>query len=405
MSLPTLRAAEGPGAGRLAGAAALRVAAAAAPRVVDADAPRVAEFFAGIGLVREALQPLGLQVVWANDIEPAKRRTYAANHDAAHFLLGDVRDLRGADLPAGLDLATSSFPCVDLSLAGRRRGLAGEQSGMFHEFARILAELTCPDRPRMVLLENVHGFATSRGGADLRYALQTLNALGYSCDVLAIDARHFVAQSRPRLFVVGVAAPLVAGPDMRAAGAPDVGPPRPSFVQRVYLDNADLTLHHRDLPPLPDGPADLAGVVQTLRADDARWWTDDQVAAFRASLSPTQAMRLSALMARGELTWRTAYRRTRGGVAVWEMRRDGIAGCLRTTGGGSSKQALVEIRRGRTRVRWLTPLEYARLMGAGRYRLTGSTDNQARFGFGDAVVVDVVRWIGENYLLPVLRSR
>ena len=67
-------------------------------------------------------------------------------------------------------------------------------------------------------------------------------------------------------------------------------------------------------------------------------------------------------------------------------------------------QALVEVDASRVRVRWMTPVEYARLMGAAEYRLTGSTDNQARFGFGDAVVVDVVRRIGENYLLPTLRS-
>lgn len=366
---------------------------------------RTAEFFAGIGLVRAALEPLGAHVVWANDIEPAKARAYAANHDAAHLRLGDVRDVRGADLPGRLDLATSSFPCVDLSLAGQRRGLAGAHSGMFYEFARILGELAQGDRPRVVMLENVHGFATSHGGGDLRRAIQRLNGLGYSCDILAVDARHFVPQSRPRLFIVGVEAGEVDASPHLHTGAPEPSRARPAIVQRVHRDNADLRLHHRDLPALPDGPGDLAAVVQHLPGDDERWWSPARVEAFRSSLSATQSLRLASLLGGRGVVWRTAYRRTRNGAAVWEMRRDGIAGCLRTTGGGSSKQALVELSGGRVRVRWLTPLEYARLMGAGSYRLTGSTDNQARFGFGDAVVVDVVRWIGENYLIPTLSGQ
>jgi DNA (cytosine-5)-methyltransferase 1 len=372
-------------------------------RAPSLDRPRVAEFFAGIGLVRAALEPLGADVVWANDIEPAKRRVYAENHDAEHFHLGDVRDVRGADLPPRLDLATSSFPCVDLSLAGHRRGLAGTHSGMFYEFARVLGELRRADRPRVVMLENVHGFATSRGGEDLRQALQQLNTLGYSCDVISVDARHFVAQSRPRLFVIAVHADARTSGGLRS-GPPPISAARPALIQQVHRRNSDLRLHYRDLPPLPAGPADLAAIVQTLPVDDARWWEPTRTAAMVGSLSAVQSDRLRTLLEQPGPIWRTAYRRTRVGSAVWEIRRDAIAGCLRTTGGGSSKQALVEVDAGRVRVRWMTPVEYARLMGAGDYRLSGSTDNQARFGFGDAVVVDVVRWIGQNYLLPTLRG-
>jgi DNA (cytosine-5)-methyltransferase 1 len=362
---------------------------------------RVAEFFAGIGLVKAALEPLGASVVWANDIEIAKQRAYAANHESDHFWLGDVRDVLGSHLPPDLDLATSSFPCVDLSLAGNRKGLAGSHSGMFYEFARVIEELPKRSRPRVVMLENVHGFATSHGGADLRSAIERLNSLGYSCDVIAVDARHFVPQSRPRLFVIGISGALAAS---HVRGLPPVSDVRPAWVTRVHARNADLRMHYRELDALPIGPTDLAHIVQTVPADDIRWWSPERTAKFVGSLSPVQAARVHDLMASGERSWRTAYRRTRGGVAVWEIRRDAIAGCLRTTGGGSSKQALVDIDGGVLRVRWMTPLEYARLMGAGGYQLQSGTDNQALFGFGDAVVVDVVRWIGEHYLMPTLRE-
>ncbi|MEU0155895.1 DNA cytosine methyltransferase [Micromonospora fulviviridis] len=360
---------------------------------------RAAEFFAGIGLVREALEPLGVEVVWANDIEKAKRDAYSANHDATHFQLGDVRSVGASHLPPNVELATSSFPCVDLSLAGNRRGLVGSQSGMFWEFARVLEEMQ-DQRPRVVLLENVHGFATSHGGKDLADALARLSELDYSCDVFAVDARHFVPQSRPRMFIAGVRGAL---PPEAQTGIPPLSDVRPAWVQRVHAGHQHLRMHHLPLPRLPEGPQDLSGVVEKMDGADSRWWDRDRVSAFVASLSPLQSARMEALRDSTGISWRTAYRRTRKGVAVWELRRDAIGGCLRTTGGGSSKQALVELGRGDIRVRWMTPLEYARMMGAGSYRLSGGTPNQALFGFGDAVVVDVIRWIGQHYLLPVLR--
>src|SRR5690606_36909112 len=156
-----------------------------------------AEFFAGIGLMAEALEPRGFEIQWANDIERAKYDLYLANrpHAVDAFKLGDVRGILGEHVPL-VELATASFPCIDLSLAGNRKGLSGDQSGMFWEFTRILEQMGTR-QPRAVLLENVHGFATSHGGKDLRLALERMTELGYSCDIIAINAKHFVPQSRP----------------------------------------------------------------------------------------------------------------------------------------------------------------------------------------------------------------
>ena len=360
-----------------------------------------AEFFAGIGLVRVALEPLGFHAVWANDIEKAKRDQYAANHSADHFDLRDVRKVHSDQLPRGVELATSSFPCIDVSLAGNRKGLAGVQSGMFWEFARVIGEFDEDKRPRAVLLENVTGFASSHGGRDIHEALNRLNELGYSCDVFTIDARHFVPQSRPRMFVVGIKGRL---PGDAACDLPPVSDIRPAWVWRLYEKNKDLRMHFVKLPALPPGPKDLSGLIERMSPDDSHWWDDHRTEAFIRSLSQIQAERFDRLRAGDCVTWRTAYRRTRDGKPVWEIRRDGIAGCLRTTGGGSSKQALVEAGKGVARIRWMTPTEYARLMGAVDYKIHGGTLNQALFGLGDAVVVDVIRWIGQHYLHPLLSS-
>src|SRR6185295_8188141 len=81
----------------------------------DVAAPiRVAEFFAGVGLVRLALERHGCSVVFANDVDATKRRIYAANFPADDFRLCDVRTLTGGDVP-DVDVATASFPCTDLS--------------------------------------------------------------------------------------------------------------------------------------------------------------------------------------------------------------------------------------------------------------------------------------------------
>jgi len=87
-----------------------------------------------------------------------------------------------------------------------------------------------------------------------------------------------------------------------------------------------------------------------------------------------------------------------------ELRTDGFAGCLRTPKGGSGRQILVRSGYGRMRARLLSGSECARLMGADGFRLDGVTENQALFGFGDAVCVDAIRWIAEQYLNPVLSS-
>lgn len=354
----------------------------------------MAEFFAGIGLVRAAVEQADFEVVFANDIEPAKRSMYAANFDASHFVLGDVRKVVGSDIPE-VDLATASFPCTDLSLAGNRLGLAGDGSGMFWEFARTLEEMGSR-RPRVVLLENVVGFATSHGGKDMAAAIRRLNDIGYRCDLLTLDAKWFIPQSRPRLFIVGA---------LDALPSPTTWPVselRPSWVRSFVEGHPELLLQAFPLVPPKPTAGTIADYVERMPDSDRRWWDAERLSRFLESLSPIQETRLAKLRAGRQREWATAYRRTRNGVAVWEVRADAISGCLRTARGGSSKQAVVEAGRDGVRVRWMTAREYARLQGAPDFAMDGVAENAAMFGFGDAVCVPVVAWIARNYLRLLL---
>lgn len=76
-----------------------------------------AEFFAGIGLVRLALQNHGWQVLWANDIDPDKAQMYHANFGHADLHVGDIHHVPASHIPP-CTLYTASFPCQDLSIAG-----------------------------------------------------------------------------------------------------------------------------------------------------------------------------------------------------------------------------------------------------------------------------------------------
>lgn len=371
------------------------------PPTRPAAAYPAAEFFAGIGLVRLGLEAAGFDVVWSNDIEPDKQSMYRGHFQDAgsghEFHLGDISEVSGASLPPGLALAWGSFPCTDLSLAGSRRGLAGTSSGAFWHFTRVVEELG-DGRPPVVALENVVGLATSSGGADLAAAVAELNRLGYSVDVLTLDARRFVPQSRPRLFLVGALHP----PADSAVAASEL---RPAWLQAVF-GNPALRTHQAVLPsPPPPLTAGLGQQVELFDPAGEQWWSAERTAAFVRSLSSLQLRRLHAMRDLDGYSHRTAYRRTRRGTAVWEIRPDDVSGCLRTARGGSSKQAVVQAGHGEVRARWMTPREYARLMGAPDYRLDGLRRNQALFGFGDAVCVPVVSWLAEHYLMPLLRGR
>jgi len=136
----------------------------------------VAEFFAGIGLMRYAFERQGWRVAFANDIDSKKLDMYAA-HFGHSFHLADVHQVNPALVPP-VSLATASFPCTDLSLAGGRKGLSGTQSSAFWGFLDVLKGMG-DRKPPLVLIENVPGFVTSAKGEDLHAALLGLNSLGY----------------------------------------------------------------------------------------------------------------------------------------------------------------------------------------------------------------------------------
>jgi DNA (cytosine-5)-methyltransferase 1 len=363
----------------------------------------VAEFFAGIGLMRLGLERQGWHVSFANDIDARKEAMYAAHFRDAepHFVLGDVHALSAETTP-DVTLATASFPCTDLSLAGARGGIHVRESSAFWGFTHALEEMG-ERRPPLVLLENVTGFLTSHRGADFRVAMQELNRLGYSVDAFILDAARFVPQSRQRLFVIGVQDALYEDstplpPD------PLVSDVRPRALAKYIVAHLDtIGWRVRPLPPMPTSDVTLAEILEDLPLEHPMWWSAERATYLLSQMSPAHRATAERMIAGEEWSYGTVFRRMRARRSMAELRTDGIAGCLRTPKGGSAKQILFKAGHSEYHARLLTPREAARLMGAGAYTLPNSLDS-AYFGFGDAVCVPAIEWIATHYLNPLVNE-
>lgn len=371
------------------------------------------EFFAGIGLVREGLGASGWSCLYANDIDPKKQAMYEGRFGAdGHFHLGDVweTDAVLARLPGRPFLATASFPCVDLSLAGNGRGFEGERSSTFFGFVKLLEALG-DRRPKMVMLENVTGFLTSAGGKDFEAAVRALAGLGYWVDAFVLDAIGFVPQSRPRVFVVGLlggAGPpglarrsggdWLAGPWAEAVerAHPSIRPKRVVELARaIDLPTGWLAF---DMPTPGGGRPDVAALIDL--DDGQAWWDEASVSKHHDMMSVRHRKQVDDLIDSGASFVGTIFRRKRGGRTMAEVRFDGAAGCLRTPKGGSARQIVIAVDGGRLRMRWMSPREYARLQGAPEFPLAANATQNLQ-GFGDAVCVPVIRWIDRHVLTPV----
>jgi DNA (cytosine-5)-methyltransferase 1 len=149
----------------------------------------------GFGL---GFEDAGMRCLWRSEIDPscnalmAQRRPDVPN-------LGDVRYV-GRHNEEPVDLICGGFPCQDLSVAGKRAGLAGKRSGLWFEYHRVLDEL----RPQWVVIENVPGLLSSDGGRDFAVVLRGLVELGYGVTWRILDAQYFgVPQRRRRVFIIG----------------------------------------------------------------------------------------------------------------------------------------------------------------------------------------------------------
>lgn len=369
--------------------------------------PKFAEFFCGGGLVRAGLGA-GWNCAFANDIDPMKCAVYTDNWGAENLHQGDIAAVSIDPLLQPIDLYWASSPCQDFSLAGQGRGLAGERSGVFREWVRLIgAAVERSVAPRVVAFENVVGLLTRNDGRDFREVLKTLANLGYRVGALEIDAARFLPQSRPRVFIIGVREEVVLnGLATRQASGPFHSPKIKTFHSKLPRSIARHWIWWQHDAPQMSRPA-LADLIDAR--PDTPWHKASEVSKLLSLMSAPSQTRVRAARESGAVEIGMLYKRGRpdsGGVNRQraEIRFDGLAGCLRTPAGGSSRQTVMLIEGKKTRARLLSSLEAARLMGLpDSYRMPQSY-NQAYKVAGDGVAVPVVRYLDQTLFQPLMRA-
>jgi DNA (cytosine-5)-methyltransferase 1 len=247
------------------------------------------EFFAGGGMARLGLGP-NWTCLFANDVCPKKSAAYRANFGGDELRTGDIQDLTAADLPGRPSLVWGSFPCQDLSLAGVGAGLNGARSGTFHALWGLVGDLAADGRaPRLIVLENVCGALTSRGGKDFAAIAAAFENGGYRLGPLIIDAAWFAPQSRPRLFLVGVAHDLDVDRALTAP-APDPRLCSTALVRAVETIGFDALWWRLPAPPVRN--AGLADLV-----DDGDWASANETGRLLAQMSEAHRAKVATAQA------------------------------------------------------------------------------------------------------------
>lgn len=163
---------------------------------------RVVELFSGIGAQRSALDRAGVpyESVACCEIDPYAYASYCAIHGDTPNL-GDITKVES--LPDDIDLLTYSFPCQDLSMAGRQKGMArgsGTRSGLVWEVERLLA---CSQLPKVLLMENVDAIVNKKNIGQFNIWIKTLSDMGYTSSWKILNASDFdIPQNRKRCFMV-----------------------------------------------------------------------------------------------------------------------------------------------------------------------------------------------------------
>jgi DNA (cytosine-5)-methyltransferase 1 len=323
---------------------------------------------------------------------------------------GSVADLATTDLPGHAALAWASFPCQDLSLAGDYAGLKGERSGTFWPFWTLMKALKDEGRaPSLIVLENVCGALTSHDGKDFAAIGAALARAHYRFGALVMDAVHFLPQSRPRLFIIGVH-PQLDIPARITNARPD---PLWHFSSLIgAYDN--LSARSKDawlwwrLPAPPPRTTVFADLIED-DPQDVAWHTAKETQRLLSLMSPLNRRKVDAAKRSGRRMVGGIYKRTRANehgerVQRAEIRFDDVAGCLRTPVGGSSRQSIMIVEGRRIRSRLLSPREAARLMGLPDSYKLPTNYNEAYHLAGDGLAVPAVNFLAAHLLEPLLAA-
>ena len=316
---------------------------------------KAVSLFAGVGGFDLALERNGAEIVASVEIDKYARKVLA-NRFPNSTVLEDVKSVTGKQLfELGFNsdgIIVGGFPCQDLSVAGKRRGLAGERSGLFFEVVRLLDET----KAKWFILENVPGLLSSNGGRDMGIILGALAELGYGVAYRILDAQYFgVPQRRRRVFIVGC-----LGDDGRTPAK------ILDLLQSSSGDNRQSNQKRQDSTFSTDESVTpyIKVIRSGARAEDgslpAEVWAERDVSPTLNVMDNTGEARATVLVFASHMVDKA---RVQHGVAT------------------------------ESTVRRLTPVECERLQGFPDNWTEGQADSHRYKQMGNAVTVPVVEWI------------
>ena len=310
-------------------------------------------------------------------------RAVLANHWPNVKIFEDVIDVTRTNV----DLLCGGFPCQDLSVAGNRRGLDGDRSGLWSEFYRIIET----NRPPWIVVENVPGLLSSNGGRDFGIILGALAQCGYGVAWRVLDSRYFgVPQRRRRVFIVGSLG-------KRTGAAKVLLEP-----EGMRGDSAAGEKSRGNDPDRPDKSPSSAWSFQSRFGRNGRGRPIDGTYSLMATNGSTGRGDFAPLVARALSTkWRAQHdvdtigANSHAPAISFNVTQDPVPGDIAPpvpTNNGSNGVAVGPV------VRRLTPMECERLQGFPDNWTAGQSDSNRYKQMGNAVTVTVARWIGRRIM-------
>lgn len=398
---------------------------------------RVFEAFAGVGTQSMALKRIGVdyEVVGIAEIDKFAIQSYMAIHgDTKNY--GDISKIDPTELP-DMDLFTYSFPCQDLSISGKQRGMGeGTRSGLLYECEKVIST----KKPKYLLLENVKNLVGKKFKPDFDKWLEWLESQGYSNYWQVLNAKDYgVPQNRERVFVVSILGdsayefPEPFPLEVKLKDTLEDEVDEKYFLSTKLLEGftAHKKRHQEKKTGFQFNPRDKEGHAACLRANAALCPTDNTVVVETTNNKVLEKQReFPELILAGMLSMKGHEQINR----VYDS--EGLSPALTTMQGGHRHPKIVAMRgrynsEGKVeqqleprkdnmtntittvtkdnlvaeppeyRIRRLTPLECWRLMGIAdedfyKAKNSGVSDSQLYKQAGNAIVVDVLVGIFGN---------
>lgn len=346
--------------------------------------------FTGVGGFDLGFERAGMECVWQVEFDKGCQ-SVLRKHWSETELFDDVRTVGKHNLMP-VDVICGGFPCQDVSIAGKRAGLAGERSGLWSEFARIIDEL----EPKWVVIENVPGLLSSNKGRDFATVIRWLAERGYGVCWRVLDSQYFgVAQRRRRVFIVGSLRDGRAVEVLfeREGGGWNTPPSRAKGEGTTAYTSSGFAGYRNGVGTLRAEDGDYGGGTETLIANCL-------TAKHGVGRNDPSSETFLAVHETGKGFWTEGLPGLRGqpdgmpeNVIAWHENKEGNltssdkANALRS--GASHSYQGVGVRR-------LTPTECERLQSFPDGWTGGQADSHRYKQIGNAVTVNVAEWIAKR---------